>query len=76
MPNDTPKLVEGYSIVKGLKGAFVKTVIPAVGLAVVGLLGDPEFVSTVQQHLGTVAGGGVLSFAFLLAVNWAKNRGK
>jgi len=73
---DDVKLTGGYSLGKGLKSAFLKTVIPAVGVAVVGLLSDPDFVAAVQQHLGTVAGGGTLSFLLLLAVNWAKNRGK
>lgn len=75
MPDEV-KLEEGYSLVKGLKKALVAVVIPALGTAVVALLGDPEFVAALQAHLGKLAGGGVLTFALAFIVNWVKNRNK
>ena len=73
MPEEV-KLAETYSVWTGLKKAVVKTVLPAVGVAAVGLLADPDFVAAVQNHLSTVAGGGVLSLALMFVVNWAKNK--
>jgi hypothetical protein len=70
------KLTEGYSLTKGLKKALVSTVLPAVSAAVAGLLLDPDFMTLLQEHTKTIAGGGTLSFLLFLAVNWAKNKGK
>jgi hypothetical protein len=75
MPEDL-KLAEGYSLSKGLWKAFTSTVLPALGVAVTGLLLDPDFVAILQEHTKTVAGGGTLTFILFLAVNWVKNRNK
>jgi hypothetical protein len=75
IPDDV-KLNDGYSLTKGMKKAFMSTVLPALGAAVAGLLLDPSFVALLQEHTSTMAGGGALTFVLFLAVNWAKNRGK
>jgi len=70
------KLTDGYSLVKGLKKAFVSTVLPAVGVAVAGLALDPGFVAWVQEHAKGGVAAGSLTFGLFLLQNWAKNRGK
>lgn len=65
---------QSYSLKKGLVSSLQKTVIPAVGAALVGLLVDPQFVLALQDHFPLLASGGAGGFALLLLVNWAKNK--
>ena len=74
MPEPEVQLTEGYSIIKGLKNAAVKTVLPALGAAVIALLVDPQFVAALQEHIPLLGKSGLGAFVLMFIVNWAKNR--
>jgi hypothetical protein len=76
MPEPEVKLTDGYSVTKGLKKAFVSTVLPALGVALAGLVLDPGFVQWVQEHASGGAAAGLVTFALFMLQNWAKNRNK
>lgn len=75
MPEPEVKLSEGYSLKKGLVGALKKLGVAAGGIAI-ALLADPDFAAALMKHAATLGGGGLISLALMVAINYAKNRNK
>lgn len=70
MPDETQPVQ--YSFKKGAIKAFTTVVLPAVGLAVGGLIVDPAFVAYATTKLGALVGGATATWIVALVYNAVK----